>query len=398
MAIPRSRLRRTAHTRWLPAAGIAWATIASASTGGFVDVTEASFPGADLNGRSMHAIGADIDHDGDLDIVVAREFETNLILINDGSGRFTDLSAERLPSAAHDSEEVVFADFDGDGFGDLLFVSEDDEVHELYFNDGSGRFADHSDGIPIASTANGVAVIDVNLDGHPDVVLANNGQNVILVNDGTGTFRDETPMRLPVLDDVSQDVESGDVNGDGFVDLVFANEGRNVVLLNDGSGIFADHGGLPEGRITESRMVSLADIDGDGDLDLFFANVALFVRGVDPQNQIFVNDGDGNFTEETADRLPPDRDSSFEGKFVDVDSDGDADLVIGNANALGGPGNAPARIYINESGVFTPNDALLPPSAIGNVFSVASGDFNGDGRTDIYLALRYGHDRLLVAD
>jgi hypothetical protein len=372
------------------------ATRALATGSAFVDVTDRNLPPPDLASRSMHAAAIDIDRDGDLDIVVAREFQTNIILINNGAGVFSDQSAERLPAATHDSEEVVQADFNGDGYVDLLFVSEDDQVHELFFNDGSGHFSDEGWRIPIMSTANGTAAFDINADGFVDVVIANNGQNNILINDGTGTFRDETATRLPRLADVSQDIEVGDVNGDGYLDLVFANEGPNIVLINDGHGVFADAGGLPDGRVSESRMASLADIDGDGDLDLFIANVAVFVDGVDPKNQLYINDGAGHFTEVTDDRLPRDNDSSFEGKFVDIDADGDLDIIVGNTVRLGGPGDAPVRVLLNTGGTFTEDATILPASANGNVFGIVAADFNGDNCIDLFLALRHGADRLLL--
>ena len=367
-----------------------------ATSPAFVDVTATALPQMDPDDRSMHAAAIDVDGDGDLDVVIAREFGRNAILINDGSGRFADESNARLPIAIHDSEEVVAADFNGDGAIDLLFVSEDDRVHELYFSDGSGRFSDESQRIPLRSVANGAAILDVNDDGAPDIVLANNGANAILVNDGVGNFIDESAARLPDSDAVSQDVEVGDVNGDGFADLVFANEGANSLLLNDGNGVFARSRGLPNERLTESRMAALADVDQDGDLDLFFANVALFVRGADPQNQLFINDGDGNFTEETAERLPSDNASSFEGKIADLDGDGDLDIIVGNTNALAAPGNARVRTYLNDAGHFIETDALLPVTANGNVFGMVVADFNGDGESDLFLALRYGGDRLFI--
>jgi hypothetical protein len=378
------------------ALAVASASAAFASSGGFVDATETNLPAMDPGGRSMHAAAADIDDDGDLDIIVAREFQTNLVLVNDGAGRFTDGSAERLPVAERDSEEVIAADFNGDGHLDLFFASEDDQVHELYFNDGSGRFSDESRRVPLTSVANGALAIDVNVDGYLDIILANNGANAVLVNDGAGNFRDEAAARLPATVEVSQDVEAGDVDGDGDVDLVFANEGPNAVLLNDGTGVFTDGGGLPPGRLTESRMASLGDVDGDGDLDLFFANVQLFVAGADPQNQLYINDGAGNFTEETDTRLPPDADASFEGKLADLDADGDLDVIVGNTNALLRPGDAPVRVYLNEDGRFVESTDWLPASARGNVFSIAADDFTGDGRLDVFLALRYGQDRLLI--
>lgn len=84
------------------------------------------------------AVG-DADGDGDPDLALAIEFGPNLLVINDGSGRFADETASRLPAAIHDSEDAAFADLDGDGDRDLVFVSEDDQINELYLNDGAGE-------------------------------------------------------------------------------------------------------------------------------------------------------------------------------------------------------------------------------------------------------------------
>ncbi|MDH4071253.1 MAG: hypothetical protein OEV30_12630 [Ignavibacteria bacterium] len=109
------------------------------------DVSATNLPVAALTGNSMDARPADLDGDGDLDLVVACEFCPNTILINDGSGFFTDESAARIAQPSRDSEDIGIADFDLDGDTDIVFVSEDDQVNELYFNDGLGLFTDVSE-------------------------------------------------------------------------------------------------------------------------------------------------------------------------------------------------------------------------------------------------------------
>ena len=173
----------------------------------YEDVTATALPTASLTGLIMDAKPVDVDGDGDLDLVLAHEFRANILLISNGTGRFTDESAERLPRANHDSEDIGVADFDGDGDPDIIVVSEDDRTNELYFNDGTGFFADEGRRLPVTGVTNGVAVADFDADGDPDVVLANNGQNFALVNDGRGNFSDETAIRLPPIRDISQDVE-----------------------------------------------------------------------------------------------------------------------------------------------------------------------------------------------
>lgn len=367
----------------------------------YEDVTSTHLPSGVLNGLSMDAGVGDLDGDGDLDIVIANEFNPNILLLNDGSGRFTDGSA-RLPAADRDSEDVGVADFDGDGDLDIVVVSEDDRVNELYFNDGSGRFTDEGHRLPVQGTTNGVVVADLTGDGFPDILLANNGQDTFLVNDGEGNFVDETAERLPRSGDVTQDLELGDVDGDGDMDLVVANEGPNALHLNDGEGRFeADTTRIPMREAPEeTREADFGDVDGDGDLDLLFANVSAFVSDADPRNRLLINDGSGRFTDETASRLPAADISSFDGDFADVDGDGDLDIITANADVDLGAGRiAPSRYraYLNDGeGVFAEATAEVFGRAMGTGFDLEFADFDGDGLADFYLASRGTADRLLI--
>ncbi|MCW5696994.1 MAG: VCBS repeat-containing protein [Bauldia sp.] len=372
---------------------------AAAQTPVFRDVTDTNLPAGVLNGASMDARAFDADGDGDLDILVACEFCPNILLINDGNGVFTDESAARIPRTRHDSENIGVSDFDGDGDLDVFIASEDDAIHDFWLNDGTGHFADAGDRIPVRSVTNGVVVADIDGDGWDDLVLAVNGQDHILINDGVGGFRDETAARLPAFADITQGIALGDIDGDGDPDMIFSNEGLDRILLNDGSGVFSGDAVLPAPAPDETREIDLADIDGDGDLDAFAANVRTFMDA-DPQNRIYVNQGDGTFTEETAARLPPDRENNFYGAFVDIDGDGDPDIVTAHTDNLGGPGSGRVRIYINDgTGVFTDETArFLPDTARGNGFDLEFADFDGDGDDDLYLANRHGADRLFLRE
>ena len=367
------------------------------------DVTASHLPGGVLGGLSMDAGVGDFDRDGDLDIVIAHEFRPNILLLNDGTGHFSDGSS-RLPAVGRDSEDVGLADFDGDGDLDIIVVTEDDRTNELYFNDGMGRFTDEGRRLPVEGTTNGVVVADLNGDGFSDILLANNGQDAALINDGAGSFVDETAYRLPQSRDVTQDLELGDVDGDGDPDLIVANEGANVLYMNDGTGHFGDDGGVRiplRGGGEETREADFGDVDGDGDLDLLFANVSAFVSGADPRNRLLINDGMGFFTDESESRLPAARVSSFDGDLVDVDGDGDLDVVTANADvdlAVGRIADSGYRAYLNDgNGVFTEASAEIFGSGVtGTGFDIEFADFDGDGRADFYLASRGTADRLLL--
>jgi hypothetical protein len=367
----------------------------------FVDVTEQALPFPDLTGPSMDARPVDVDGDGDLDILIASEFRPNILLVNDGAGRFVNESDTRIPRLRHDSEDIAVADFDRDGDVDVVIVSEDDQVNELYLNDGHGRFADGSAMLPVAGVSNAVAAADLDQDGDVDIVIGNNGQNVFLANDGSGNFADETGARLPRAADITQDVELGDCDGDGDLDLLLGNEDANRLLLNDGAGRFAEAGAarLPlRSEVEETREAEFGDADGDGDLDIVFANVGFFQNGALVANRLLVNDGACAFTDETDTRLPAHGDHTVDAEFVDLDGDGDLDLVMATTGPLPLNRPRPARAYLNDgAGRFTDaTRSVLPPTASVIGFDVEAADFDGDGRLDLYFASRYGADRLLL--
>jgi VCBS repeat protein len=366
----------------------------------FKDVSVTHLPIEDLSKLSMDAASADFDMDGDLDILIANEHKPNIYLVNDGTGHFINMSVEKIPQVNHDSEDIGIADFDRDGDLDIIVVSEDDKTNELYLNNGDGSFADASERLPVTGTSNAVLILDVNVDGHLDIIIGNNGQNRILINDGNAQFIDETYQRLEAMNDVTQSLVAGDINSNGFIDLVFANEGNNRILINNGRGVFVDESATRmeyRKALEESREVDLGDIDGDGDLDIFFGNVAAFVENADNQNRLLINDGSGHFTDVTESRLPKDNDRSFGGVFHDIDSDGDLDIITGNVNGGQFGGSTPFRVYLNDGkGKFIAGTKeVLPTSATGRGFDMEFADFNNDGTPDIYLSNRGTADILL---
>ena len=120
-----------------------------AQAGAFCDVTSTHLPFGVLNGLSMDAGQADLDADGDIDLIIANEFGPNILLLNDGSGHFDEVSRRRIPQVDHDSEDIAIADFDGDGDPDIVVVSEDDLIDEFYINDGFGAFGGAGNRLPV---------------------------------------------------------------------------------------------------------------------------------------------------------------------------------------------------------------------------------------------------------
>lgn len=348
-----------------------------------------NLPDVGAKGSTMDAQVADLEGDGDLDIVLANEFQPNTILINDGTGIFSNGTFNKLPQEDHDSEDVVIGDFNSDGFLDLIFCSEDDvvlnreNVHEYYLGNGLGRFH-ASTNVLDDSEANAVIFADISMDGHLDLIFGNNGLNNLLINDGNGRFHRDT-TRLPKIKRTTQDLALLDIDNDGDLDLFEANEDGNVLLVNDGKGFFSDmaKSNLPQGINMETRKVSFADVDGDKDLDIFLSNVE-FILGKVRQNRLYLNDGSGIYSDVTTSHLPGDNDHTIDAIFEDIEGDGDVDLVIGNI------GGAPIRFYVNDgSGIFS-NSTLevLGQYYYRDALAVVAEDFNNDGLNDIYICDR----------
>lgn len=346
------------------------------------DISE-KLPDNGAYGASMDIKAVDINQDGFLDVILANEFQPNTILMNDGKGNFSNESEKRLPQVVHDSEDIAVADFNGDGLLDIVFCSEDDKVHEYYWNQGNGYFKEAPYKLP-NSEANSVLAFDFNNDKKTDLLLGNNGQSVILINQGDGRFKEE-PNRLPIIQKVTQDVALIDIDKDGKMDLFLANEDGNLLYKNNGKGFFTDctatH--LPQQNDLETRKVAVGDVDRDGDMDIFLANVN-FLGTKNPQNRLYINAGKGKFTDETEARLPKDTDHTIDAIFEDVNHDKIPDLVLGNV--FGGP----IKAYTNNGkGFFTEaTEMVFGKKIIRDALGVIAADFDGDAVNEIYFCDR----------
>jgi hypothetical protein len=373
------------------------------STSFYTNVTQTHLPYKDLQLLSMDAGIADLDQDGDMDILIANEHRPNILLMNNGKGGFTNESALRIPQVAHDSEDIGIADFDLDGDLDIIVVSEDDKTNELYLNNGDGTFMDGGDRIPVTGTSNSVVVFDINADGAPDVLIGNNGQNKVLINTGTGHFKDESLERFGLFIDITQDLTLADVDNDGDQDVLVGNEDANRILINIGNGFFEDQSSdrLPyRSEPEETREVDVADIDGDGDLDMLYGNVQAFVDNALRQNRLLLNDGKGFFTDITNTHLPKDDNRCFGVAFLDIDHDGDPDIMTGNTNGDQFGGNTPYSVYLNDGkGKFIEGtDKIIPKGIGGRGFDIDFVDLNGDGIKDLFLSNRGSQDFLLFGN
>ena len=221
---------------------------------------------------SANASIGDLNGDGFPDLVLAKGRHWPLVdrvLLNDGHGRFP--SPRNLGDVADRSYSVTLADIDRDGDLDVVVGNDAPDPKRVYANDGRGNFRLLSTfGRPEWPTRN-ATVADLNGDQLPDIIVANRtgdrgGSNFICLNKGEGRFDADC---IAFADISTTTITPADVNRDGLVDLIVPHRegGQSHVHLNGGKATFAKR--IPFGRSDAAiRVAEAADFNGDGRIDI----------------------------------------------------------------------------------------------------------------------------------
>lgn len=388
-------------------------------SGNFLGTSAMNF----LGSRNTEAIAVgDINRDGYPDIVTGNCGEPNAIWINNADTPWTGFSYFGSLSENGKTQDVKLADLDQDGDLDLVVANQGEEANSVWKNDGTGNFGASAAFTFGENKTYHLAIADLDGDGDLDVATGNFLQpNRIWLNDGTGSLFDSTQLlgagstRSIVARDMDQDgdldlvtgnydfeftriwngslspswgkafltdsghslgegkttsMARGDLNGDGAIDIVSGNnQGQpNRSWINDGKGSFDE---TPFETFGEGKTSSLllGDMDGDGDLDLVEGN-----QGA--ENLVRLNDGTGLFSSSVSFGLTSSITMAL--ALGDVDGDGDLDVVEGNSN------NLDNRVWLNDGSgtVFTDSGYSI---GVGNTESLTLGDLNGDGKIDLVI-------------
>jgi len=335
--------------------------------GRFTDVTQRAGVAGDLYG--MAAIAADYDNDGNVDLFVTG-YGKAVLYRNRGNGTFENATAKAGIDVPGWSIGSAWLDFDRDGCVDLFvgryvkfdakyrsYYAADNypgpldfrpETNMLFRNNCNGTFTDVSAKAGLATLkgrAMGVTAADFDLDGYPDIYIANDKtENFLLHNQRDGTFKEIAVTAGVAYGQNGENTSAmgpvfGDFDRDGRVDLWVSDSKYNRLMKNMGGLLFED--------VTERAGISLFaaqyvswgtgayDFDNDGFDDLFVTHGGL-IHLVPQEHSIFR--GLGGFRFEDVSRMAgPFFESKSVGRgtaFADYDNDGRIDAMVLN---LGGP-------------------------------------------------------------
>jgi enediyne biosynthesis protein E4 len=359
--------------------------------GTFTDVTHKA--GLDIEMFGLGVAVGDYDNDGYDDLFVTA-YGQNHLFHNNGNGTFTDVTQKAGLLGPHEfSTSAAWVDYDKDGHLDLvvgnyvqwtpetdLFCTLDGKSKSyctpesykgtsvrLWHNRDNGTFEDVTQkaglGEPTSKTL-GIAVLDYDNDGWPDLLLSNDTQpNKLYRNNGNGTFAEKAVVAGVAFSEdgiarAGMGVDAADYDHSGLPSLLITNFANQMLSLyhNEGKGLFVDE--APRSEIGRASLLTLGfgcfffDYDLDGWPDVLVANghidediqrVQANVKYAMPPH-LFRNMGKGNFQEVTK-SLGPAFAAPRVGRgaaYADINNDGRVDLLL---STNGGP----AYLFQNEA-------------------------------------------------
>ena len=358
--------------------------------GTFTDVTRQAGLAIPTYGLGV-AVG-DYDNDGYDDLFVTA-YGQNHLFHNNGNGTFTDVTKQAGLWGPHDlSTSAAWVDTDRDGRLDLLVANyvqwtpetdlycTMDGVHKsfctpesyhgaslrLWHNNGNGTFTDVTKKAGLddpTSKSLGIAILDANQDGWPDIAVSNDTEpNKLYINNRNGTFTEKgIPEGIAYSEDgvarAGMGIDAADYNRSGYPSLLITNFSNQMIALyqNQQNGLFVDV--APTTSIGQSSLLTLGfgcfffdyDLDGwpdiyvaDGHIDSAIEAIQHRVHYAEPPHLYRNLDGKG-FMDETA-TVGAAFDSPRVARgaaYGDINNDGAPDIVIAT-------NNGPAQLFLNE--------------------------------------------------
>jgi hypothetical protein len=357
--------------------------------GTFTDVTVKA--GLDANLFGMGAAAADYDGDGYPDLLVTG-YGKCILYHNNGNGTFSDATTPSGITAPGWFTNAVWFDYNNDGKPDL-FLAQFVDYSSLKSCGGANAYGGKAEGMPEAQTFYCIPRV---FEPMPSYLYR---------NDGGGRFTDVSKESgIAAVRGKGFGVVATDINNDGDLDLFQANDTvPNFLFLNHGGkfeemGLAAGVGYSEDGLARSGMGVDAADFDQDGKQDLFVANI-------DQETfSLYHNQGDESFVDLSRSRgiAGPTRLLSGWGlKFFDYDNDGLPDLILANGHPDDLVDSRMKGVTYKESLLLFHNDGrggmTNVTKSAGRAFEekyaargLAAGDLNNDGYLDIVVGINGG--------
>lgn len=333
-----------------------------------------------MNCAPGNILAGDFDNDKIPDLAVAcGEGRSVHIFTGRGNGEFKVATGN--PVVLKDPpHEIAAADMNRDGYTDLVIASHDSYGITILSGDGKGNFKISANSPVMMKNGNhphthGLGIGDMNEDGIPDIITANNADNDISVvlNDGRGGFN-PSPNSPFAVSYGPYPLTIGDANGDGHLDIVststmFGNKHDPHVLSflsGNGKGDFKRND-IPV-RTTSPWFVAIGDVNKDNKSDL------VTTHGERKELTVLVNDNNSRFTELGDSPFNLGSNASHIA-LVDVNDDGNIDVLAAAGNGI--------RVLAGDgTGKFKPIAGSPFPTGKGTWRLVVK-DMNGDGKPDV---------------
>ena len=330
-------------------------------------------------------------------------------------GRFEEIASDIGIYGVDLAGGSIIEDFDNDGLLDIMTSTWDPAGSlKYYHNEGDGRFSERTEEGGLSGQLGGLNIVqaDFDNDGWVDVLVMRGGwlllrgqmRMSLLKNNGNGTFSDvtrEAGLALPAYP--SQSAAWADFDNDGDLDLFSCSEsmpeapeeGAAIIFpsrlfRNNGDGTFtdvADAAGVTNLRYCKGS--AWGDFDNDSDPDLYVSNYA-------GENRLYRNEGNGAFSDVAPELGLVEPLESFPTWFWDYDNDGWLDLFVAGyasdielvaKDYLGIPNDgARPRLYRNDgAGGFEDVTEQVKLDRVSQTMGANFGDLDNDGFPDIYL-------------
>jgi Tol biopolymer transport system component/putative intracellular protease/amidase len=272
--------------------------------------------------------------------------------------------------------QVALGDLDSDGDLDAVFANMADNHSAVWLNDGAGQFEVTDQ--QLTQQGHGLDIGDLDGDGDLDIFITcahYNGAgkpSVVYLNNGLGVFQG-SGQDLGDAGLSGNGVNLLDVDNDGDLDahVVYYEMGPgepDKIYLNDGQGRFTD-----SELALQEQVIAWGDVDSDGDVDIF-------AKTFGQDYKTLINDGSGGFASGSS--MPAEQAMDGDIVLADFDADGDLDALI--ANGFRSQGSIPSLLLINDGvGGFSDSGQQLNPTR-GADFAI--GDMDGDGTPDVFVA------------